>query len=31
VIDGRPELELSPEESEAVRIALSSDQAARRE
>jgi Protein of unknown function (DUF4446) len=31
LIDGRPELELSPEESEAVRIALSSDQAARRE
>jgi len=31
VVDGRPELELSPEESEAVRIALSSDQAARRE
>jgi hypothetical protein len=31
VVDGRPELELSPEESEAVRIALSPDQAAHRE
>jgi Protein of unknown function (DUF4446) len=31
VVDGRPELELSPEENEAVRLALSPREAARPE